>query len=448
MADLNALIAQGAQFRQPTDPFAQYAQMQQLQTGQNQNALAQYQLASAQRADQEANALRQSLPANFDINNPEHVNAVLRASPVGGAALIKSVAGTQADLTKIMREQAALIKDRVDNSKSTLASVTDQAGYDAWRADTIKNLPQFAASIPAQFSQAGKNTLITTAADLSKQLTLPLHFGTTGAMTNVGFNPTTGAKVTEGLASTLTAGERSTASTAAASLEQAAQIANRPVFSEGAGGYIPQYPVGAGAARTGAVAAPQVPGAAPQAPGATPPGLIPLPGVIGTTRANQAERIRGDIDKAVKPLDDMQQRLTGIQQLLATGTPLANTQIQQALTGVMNDARPYGNLMKENENFGDLQGRVSGFFSQKFAGTYSDEQRRQIQQMVTDLQNKVVTPVRDRIVQQQQNIGAAMNIPASLLPAPVGYGNSAAVPTATGPNGAKLYLRGGQWVNQ
>ena len=247
---------------------------------------------------------------------------------------------------------------------------------------------------------------------------------------------------------TPTPGEISTARTAAASLEQAAQIASRPVFSEGAGGYIPQYPVGAGAARTGAVAAPQVPGAAPQAPGATPPGLIPLPGVIGTTRANQAERIRGDIDKAVKPLDDMQQRLTGIQQLLATGTPLANTQIQQALTGVMNDARPYGNLMKENENFGDLQGRVSGFFSQKFAGTYSDEQRRQIQQMVTDLQNKVVTPVRDRIVQQQQNIGAAMNIPASLLPAPVGYGNSAAVPTATGPNGAKLYLRGGQWVNQ
>ena len=207
MADLNSLIAQGAQFRQPTDPFAQYAQMQQLQTGQNQNALAQYQLASAQRVDQEANALRQSLPANFDINNPEHVNAVLRASPVGGAALIKSVAGTQADLTKVMREQAALVKDHVDNSKSTLAGVTDQAGYDAWRANTVKNLPQLAASIPLQFSQEAKNTLITNASDLSKQLTLPLHFGTTGGMTNVGFNPTTGAQVTPGIAGTPTAGE-------------------------------------------------------------------------------------------------------------------------------------------------------------------------------------------------------------------------------------------------
>lgn len=207
MADLNALIAQGAQFQAPLNPFTQYAQMQQLQHGQTANALAQYQLAQAQRADQEANALRQSLPANFDISNPEHVNAVLRASPVGGAALIKSLAGTQAEAVKTQRDQAALIKEHIDNSKATLASVVDQPGYTAWRDYTVKNLPQLAASIPEQFTPDVKNTLLIKADDISKQLTLPLHFGTTGGMTNVGFNPVTGAQVTQGVAATVTPGE-------------------------------------------------------------------------------------------------------------------------------------------------------------------------------------------------------------------------------------------------
>jgi len=57
MADLNALIAQGAQFAAPADPFAQYGKMQQLRLGENQNALAQYQLSAAQRADEQQNKL-------------------------------------------------------------------------------------------------------------------------------------------------------------------------------------------------------------------------------------------------------------------------------------------------------------------------------------------------------------------------------------------------------
>lgn len=108
MADLNALIAQGYQPQAPIDPFAQYAKMQQLNVGQNQNALAQYQLAQAQRADQEANALRQSLPAEFDLNNPSHVNAVLRASPVGGAALIEKLAKVKNDMLTGQKTQGEI----------------------------------------------------------------------------------------------------------------------------------------------------------------------------------------------------------------------------------------------------------------------------------------------------------------------------------------------------
>ena len=480
MADLNALIAQGVQFKEPPDPFAQYAQMQQLTQGVQANQLNQMKMQEYQRGLQEQEGVRNYLKVtpNFDPTNPTHQTGLMQVAPTTAPKLLESFLTTRktvADIGKSTAETGELAAKTLDAnlanfnkfySPISAAAAGPQGVQDyitALYGDPIlgsvaarmkpldvavkENLAAYQAD-PKNWVAAHSNINGEQILNTLKGTSQTTNFGGTSQQQTIDAfgRPVAGTQVSTTM--TPTPGEISTARTAAASLEQAAQIANRPVFSEGAGGYIPQYPVGAGAARTGAVAAPQVPGAAPQAPGATPPGLIPLPGVIGTTRANQAERIRGDIDKAVKPLDDMQQRLTGIQQLLATGTPLANTQIQQALTGVMNDARPYGNLMKENENFGDLQGRVSGFFSQKFAGTYSDEQRRQIQQMVTDLQNKVVTPVRDRIVQQQQNIGAAMNIPASLLPAPVGYGNSAAVPTATGPNGAKLYLRGGQWVNQ
>jgi hypothetical protein len=66
MADLNALIAQGAQFAAPPDPFAQYGKMQQLRVGENQNALAQYQLESAKRTDLQQNALNEGYAQSID----------------------------------------------------------------------------------------------------------------------------------------------------------------------------------------------------------------------------------------------------------------------------------------------------------------------------------------------------------------------------------------------
>ena len=112
-------LAQGVQFAAPIDPFAQYGKMQQLQAGQTQNALAQYQLGQAQRTDQEANALRQSLPADFDPTNPSHVNALLRASPVGGAALVEKLA-------KVRTENLAGQKTQSDIDTAKLKQQQDR----------------------------------------------------------------------------------------------------------------------------------------------------------------------------------------------------------------------------------------------------------------------------------------------------------------------------------
>ena len=66
MADLNALIAQGAQFAAPVDPFAQYGKMQQLEQGQTVNQLNQMKMDEYQRGLQEQNALRGLDPTAAD----------------------------------------------------------------------------------------------------------------------------------------------------------------------------------------------------------------------------------------------------------------------------------------------------------------------------------------------------------------------------------------------
>lgn len=84
---LNQMIAQGAQFNVP-DPVAQYAKMQQLQAVQNQNALAQYQLGSAQRGDAQQNALYARLKdPTFSQDNPQDLASLSQFGTPGIAAM-------------------------------------------------------------------------------------------------------------------------------------------------------------------------------------------------------------------------------------------------------------------------------------------------------------------------------------------------------------------------
>ena len=84
---LNQMIAQGAQFNVP-DPVAQYAKMQQLQAVQNQNALAQYQLGSAQRGDAQQNALYARLKdPTFSQDNPQDLASLSQFGTPGIQAM-------------------------------------------------------------------------------------------------------------------------------------------------------------------------------------------------------------------------------------------------------------------------------------------------------------------------------------------------------------------------
>lgn len=111
MADLNALIAQGAQFRQPVDPFMQYAQMQQLQQGEQANQLGQLKMQEYQRGLQEQEGVRNYLKStpNFDPANPVHQSGLMQVAPATAPKLLESfltAKKTAVDIGKTTMETA------------------------------------------------------------------------------------------------------------------------------------------------------------------------------------------------------------------------------------------------------------------------------------------------------------------------------------------------------
>jgi hypothetical protein len=73
--------------------------------------------------------------------------------------------------SEIDKNNITKLKDTVDLYKNALGSVNDQNAYSAWRANFIKEMPQFAATVPEQFSVEAKRDLILKGDELGKHLT-------------------------------------------------------------------------------------------------------------------------------------------------------------------------------------------------------------------------------------------------------------------------------------
>ena len=122
---LDPRISLGVQPMQMPDPLAQYGKIAAIRQAQNQNALAQYQLSAAQRADEQAaNRLRVFQEAGGD---PKKVyNALLQLGDVEGAT---KLAKGEADVGKT---RAETIAKHMELSKERLATVRTPEDYIAW----------------------------------------------------------------------------------------------------------------------------------------------------------------------------------------------------------------------------------------------------------------------------------------------------------------------------
>lgn len=361
---IDASIALG--FKPPVfdNALQQYGNFMQIQNAGNQNRLAEIQYRNALRAESDNAALRQSLQG-VDISTPEGLasarNALLRVGDIKGAqALDKNAMETtkmRGDIGKTSIETKAatakLLRDQ-------LASVNDQAGYDAWKQTGTAFGAQVAMNAPPVFDPAFKAQNITSADEWLKR-----NAPTISEKETARHNPVM---------------EDAAAKRATATMEQAAAARAQ-----------------VGATREATQAQREI---------------------------SNASTIRSEQDKYIKPLDEIQQNVASTRQLLASSSPAADIQIQQQLTAMFDRQRATNMLFGANKNFGTLAGRVSGFVGRMFTGQYTEKQRGEIRDMLNEMENNVLTPTRGRIEKHYGSVSKAAGVAPELTRTPNFYGDA------------------------
>jgi hypothetical protein len=133
---LDPNISLGVKPLQLADPLAQYGQMATIQNAQNQNALAQYQLGSAQRAEKTQNVLADAYAQSIDQNTGEiDYNKLTKLVGAGGGGALlpgiqKSRLEQQTARTTQQKSETELLDAKLKQSRGFLDTI-DPAAPDA-----------------------------------------------------------------------------------------------------------------------------------------------------------------------------------------------------------------------------------------------------------------------------------------------------------------------------
>jgi hypothetical protein len=157
---LNPSIALGVRPLEVPNQLAQYSQLAQIQNAQNQNALAQYQLGSAQRAENVQNAMSKAYSESIDpATGQVNYNTLIGKLAAGGAgAQIPGVEKTRKELetaalqqqelkTKLATAKTAQFRDQLTNVNSPEAAAqwTIAMYKDPHLSGTVSSVPLEAA---------------------------------------------------------------------------------------------------------------------------------------------------------------------------------------------------------------------------------------------------------------------------------------------------------------
>lgn len=148
------------------------------------------------RGFQESNALRDAVAKGLDYTTPEGQRALLQVAPNAAPGFIKTqleIAGQQRANQKTMAELAI---QHATYHRNLLPNVNSPEAWQAWRENTIKDLPGAASVIPEQFSPEAKQRAAMTADEFIKnavkQYGAPYESTTTGERFQEKIDPLTG----------------------------------------------------------------------------------------------------------------------------------------------------------------------------------------------------------------------------------------------------------------
>lgn len=151
----------------PTSPVEAYGGALQLQHLMDQSQLAGLQRKQLVEADQANQRIRDLFSRGTAPTEAE----VLAADPATGLKYQQTLLANKKTQSEIDKNRLAGLRDTIDIFRNALGPVNDQNTYSAWRASLVKEVPQFAATVPEAFSVDSKRDLLMKADELGKQLT-------------------------------------------------------------------------------------------------------------------------------------------------------------------------------------------------------------------------------------------------------------------------------------
>jgi hypothetical protein len=124
-----------------------------------------------------------------------------------------------------------------------------------------------------------------------------------------------------------------------------------------------------------------------------------------------AQVLNTKLQQVAKPVLEDRERISDVQGLLALDSAEGDQQARQALVATFGQfkGRATNKYYADNNTFGNVANRVTGFLSKHVVGKYSDKDRADLQHMLSEMQDKVIDPelqkMEDYQKQQAQNFG-------------------------------------------
>lgn len=160
---INPSIAMGFQAPQIESPLNAMAKMIQLRQAEQENKLGAMKMQEYERGVEEQNRLR-SVLSGLSGDTEGQVRTLTKAGFLDEARkLAESHAKADKDAREAQKAKMDIDAAKTAQLRDLLPRVTDQASYDAWRALSVRELPETAALIPPQFSPETVQQLALTA---------------------------------------------------------------------------------------------------------------------------------------------------------------------------------------------------------------------------------------------------------------------------------------------